>query len=258
MTHSQSYRRILSRMGYYDYQNGLIYRHLNQEGGWDNHLEKCRRFVSRAIEFYKPEKVTVLGSGWLLELPLAEMVEKSIKVRLLDIVHPPDVIKQTGNLKNVELVELDLTGGLVEEVWQKAGKYRLLNKLKSLKNIVIPEFNTEDDPGMVISLNLLTQLESLPVDLLRKRSKVSEDEITRFRAEIQTKHIDFLKKYKSVLISDYNETFTSKSIEIESVKTLLADLPNGIFKEEWTWEFDLKGVDFYTRRSEMQVVALII
>ena len=65
MTHSISYRRILNRMGYYDYQNGLIYNHLNQEGGWDSHLDHCRNFINRALDYYKPEKVTVLGSGWL-------------------------------------------------------------------------------------------------------------------------------------------------------------------------------------------------
>ena len=67
-------------MGYYDYQSGLIYRHLNQESGWDSHLEKCRSYILRAIDKHKPGKVTVLGSGWLLELPIAEIVEKTGKI----------------------------------------------------------------------------------------------------------------------------------------------------------------------------------
>ena len=93
MTHSISYRRMLNKMGYYNYQNGLIYHHINQHGGWENHEEHCRGFIIKALDFYKPEKVTVLGSGWLLELPLAELVERTGKICLVDIVHPPDVIK---------------------------------------------------------------------------------------------------------------------------------------------------------------------
>ena len=110
---------MLTRMGYYNYQNGLIYHHINQEGGWGNHEEQCRRLIIKALDFYKPEKVTVLGSGWLLDLPLAELIERTQKVCLVDIVHPPDVIRQAGYFKNVELIEQDVTGGLIEEVWQK-------------------------------------------------------------------------------------------------------------------------------------------
>ncbi len=245
-------------MGYYNYQSGLIYRHLNQEGEWDEHLTRCREFILKALDFYKPEKVSVLGSGWLLELPLPEMLEKTKKVCLIDIVHPPEVISQAGILENVELIELDVTGGLIEEVWNKSGKYSFFNKLQSLSNINIPEYIPESDPGMVVSLNILTQLETLLVDFLRKRSKISEEEFDRFRTEIQKKHIDFLKKYESVLITDIAEVITDKSGNIKSVPTLVTDLPAGRLKEEWTWNFDLKGGDFYNSRSVMKVAAVII
>src|SRR5450759_157129 len=249
MTHSISYRRLLNKMGYYNYQNGLIYRHLNQEGGWDNHHERCRSFIIKAMDFYKPEKVTVLGSGWLLELPLAELIEKTERVCLVDIVHPPEVISQAGGLKNVELIEEDVTGGLIEEVWQKTGKYSFFNKLQSLGNIIIPEYKPDSDPGMVISLNILTQLESLLIDFLRKRSKIKEEEFNRFRTEIQKKHIDFLKKYKSVLITDITEIFTDNFSNVTDKPTVVTDLPEGKYKEEWDWHFDLVRSDYYTKTS---------
>lgn len=245
-------------MGYYNYQNGLIYRHLNQEGGWDNHLERCRSFIFRALDFHKPEKVTVLGSGWLLELPLAELIEKTKKICLVDIVHPPEVISQTGSLKNVELVEQDVTGGLIEEVWQKTGKYSFFNKLQSLGNIIVPEYKPDCDPGMVISLNILTQLESLLIDFLRKRSKIKEGEFNRFRTEIQKKHIDFLKKYKSVLITDITEVSTDNSGNVADKPTVIIELPDGQYKENWDWNFDLVRSDFYTKRSVLKVVGIVI
>lgn len=243
-------------MGYYNYQNGLIYRHLNQEGGWDKHLEHCRSFILKALDFYKPEKVTVLGSGWLLELPFAELVEKTEKICLVDIVHPPEVISQTGSFRNVELSEQDVSGGLIEEVWQKTGRYSFFNKLQSLATINIPEYIPDCDPGMVISLNILTQMESLLIEFLRKRSKIKEEEFIRFRKEIQKKHIDFLNKHRSVLISDYAEVITDQSDIIKTIPTLVTDLPLGHFNEEWIWDFDLKGSDYYNTKSLMKVFAV--
>jgi hypothetical protein len=258
MTHTISYRRILNKMGYYNYQNGLIYRHLNQEGGWDEHLENCRDYILRAIDLNNPAKITVLGSSWLLELPLCEMAGKNRKICLIDIVHPPEVISQTHKLENVELIELDVTGGLIEEVWRQSGSHSFFNRLKSLASIDIPEYIPESDPGLVISLNILTQLEFLLVEFLKKRSRISSEEFIRFRSEIQRKHIDFLQKQSSVLISDFAEVITGKDGTKRTINTILTDLPAGRFREEWTWNFDLKGIDYYNSRSVMKVIALTI
>lgn len=257
MTQSLQYRMMLSRMGYYNYQNGLIYHHLNQSGGWENHQNNCRRFILKALGLYNPKKVTVLGSGWLLDLPFAEMIERTEKVCLVDIIHPPDVKNQVKDLKNVELYEQDVTGGLIAEVWQKTRKYSFLRKLKSLDNITIPEYVADADPGMIVSLNILTQLESLPVDFLRKRSKIKEEEFSHFKSEVQKKHIDFLSKYPSVLISDIAEIITSKSGDTKTITTLLTDLPPGRFREEWTWNFDKAGGDLYNSNSQFNVIGII-
>jgi hypothetical protein len=244
-------------MGYYNYQNGLINHHVNQEGGWESHQERCRSFIIKALELYKPEKVTVLGSGWLLELPFAELIEQTGKVCLIDIIHPPDVISQTGDYKNVSLIEQDVTGGLITEVWLKTGKHSLLKKLKSIEDIIIPEFKPDGDPGMVISLNILTQLESLLIRFLKKRSKIKEEEFELFKTEIQRKHIDFLRKHRSVLITDYAEVITNRSGSVKTIPTLVTDLPPYQLREEWTWNFDQTGADLYNSRSQYKIVALI-
>jgi len=255
MSHSTEYRRILARLGYYDYQSGLIYRHLNQEGGWDTHLEKSRDYIMRMIAHFRPEKITVLGSGWLLDLPVAEIIEQTGNLTLVDIVHPPEVIKQAGAYKNVTLIEADVTGGLIEEVWNKAGGISLFKKQVKVNEIVIPEYKTNTVQGFVISLNLITQLESLLVDFLKKRIKATEEDYAAFRTEIQKKHLEFLMKQRSVLITDYEEIFTSRSGETKIVPTLLTQLPEGNFSEEWTWNFDLQGADNYNSTSLMKVIA---
>jgi hypothetical protein len=258
MPFNESYRRILNRLGYYNYQHGFIVRHLKQGTGWNGHLEKCRRFIIKALETYKPEKVTVLGSGWLLELPLAEMLEKVDKVCLVDIIHPPEVIRQVSNLNGVELKTEDITGGLIYEIWRKTSELPFYRKLKSLEGIVIPVYKPDYDPGMVISLNILTQLEILPVKYLENKSSANEVELTNFRSEIQNHHIDFLKKYKSVLITDVSEVFTHGSGNVSEKQSVIACLPEGQYKEEWTWDFDLKVSDYYRKRSVFKVIAIIL
>lgn len=257
MTHNISYRRMLTRMGYYNYQNGLIIHHVNEEGGWENHQKHCRSLIIKALDLYKPEKVTVLGSGWLLELPLAELIERTIKVCLIDIIHPPDVITQVGSYKNVELIEQDVTGGLIEEVWQKTRRYSFFKRLPSLENINVAEYKPDGDPGMVISLNILTQLESLLTDFLKKSSKIAEEEFNSFRTEIQRKHIDFLNKHRSVLITDYAEVITNKSGSTKTIPTLLTDLPSCRLSEEWIWNFDHTGDGLYNSRSQFMIKGLI-
>jgi hypothetical protein len=243
-------------MGYYSYQNGLIYRHLNQDGGWDGHLQKCRSYILEAVEKLHPGKVTVLGSGWLLDLPLAEMSERTGRVILADIIHPPEVAKQIKDLKNVELAEVDVTGGLIETVWNKVNERSFFNRLRSVKEIPVPLYRPADDPGLVISLNILTQLETLVSDLLVKKARIEEEELTAFRSEIQKKHISFLSEHQSVLITDVEEVFFSSSGETEIVKTLKTGIPEGTDLREWTWGFDLKGSDYNNLKSRMKVIAV--
>jgi hypothetical protein len=200
--------------------------------------------------------LTVLGSGWLLELPIAEIIENTGNVCLIDIIHPPEVVSQAGSIGNVQLIEQDLTGGLIEEVWKKVSSHSIFGKPLSIEDLFIPEFKPESDPGMIISLNILTQLETMLVRYLRKKSRISDEEMFKFRKAIQNRHIDFISKYRSVLITDCEEIITNKSGEGKMVPTLLAEIPQFTDKEEWTWNFDSKGADYYNSRSVMRILAV--
>jgi len=257
MAHSLAYRRMLTMMGYYNYQNGLIYRHLHQDDGWEGHLENCRKFIIKAIEISGPQKITVLGSGWLLDLPLAEIIDRGIKISLVDIVHPPDVIKQVRDIENVELIEADITGGLIEKIWQMRRKFVVIKRHQSLNNVDVPEFRFNNDPGLVISLNILTQLEAIPLDFLRKRAKLREEEVFTLRKKLQLQHLDLLKKHRSVLITDYSELITSRAGDTKAITTMIADPPEGGYREEWIWKFDQTGADLYNCRSLFKVMAQI-
>jgi len=110
---------------------------------------------------------------------------------------------------------------------------------------------------MVISLNILTQLENLPLEFLKKRSVKNEESYLQFRKEIQTKHISFLKKHKSALITDISEVITDNSGNVIENLSVLTDLPDTKLREEWTWDFDLKKSDYYSKKSVFKVSAMI-
>jgi hypothetical protein len=245
-------------MGFYRYQEGLIHRHYNQEGGWDEHLGRCRGYILKAVERFKPENVTILGSGWLLDLPLVELSERVKRITLLDIVHPSEVISQAGSLKNIDIREEDVTGGLIKEVWSKTQRYSFLKRMRDFSEISVPLYKPDFEPGMVISLNILTQLENLPLEYLKKKSWAGEDQFSAFRKEIQAKHIEFLTSHRSVLITDVQEIQKTKTGETIVIPTLRTYIPEGDSKDEWTWDFDLKGSDYYNRRSVMKVIAMIL
>ena len=86
----------------------------------------------KALKVYKPSRVTVLGSGWLLDFPLREISDTGTEVYLIDIVHPPEVREQVRELNKVTLIEDDISGGLIHEVWEKARRVFLFNRLKSV------------------------------------------------------------------------------------------------------------------------------
>ena len=131
------------------------------------------------------------------------------------------------------------------------------NKLRSLDEIKINKYQPSFDPGLVISLNILTQLETLPVEFLRKKSNADEESYLRFRKKIQQNHLSFLESNKSVLITDCAEVVTESSGKISEIKSVLTDLPEGKLREEWTWNFD-REIRITTVKNRYLMVSAII
>jgi hypothetical protein len=86
----------------------------------------------------------------------------------------------------------------------------------------------------------------------------NEESFLKFRKEVQAKHISFLKKHKSVLITDISEIITDNSGIIKEVPSVLTDLPEAKSKVEWTWNFDQRKSDYYTKKSVFKVAAMIL
>ena len=87
-------------------------RFLGEEGSWESHLQKTRHTILDEFNRINPKTVAVLGSGWLLDVPVKEIIEGGAKVRLIDIAHPQRIKHKFGSNPNIHLVDYDLTGGI--------------------------------------------------------------------------------------------------------------------------------------------------
>ena len=229
---------ILHRMGYYNDQAGIMRRYGAEESSWATHIEKSRELILRTVDLFNPPVITVLGSGWLLDLPLEEIVEKVRTLYLTDILLPRQVENRIKMYANVRFIQEDLTGGLINTVYDNARRGLLRHHADVKKILSFKPYEPPSDAGLIISLNLLSQLDSLPADYLRKKTLISEEQISEISQRVQQQHVDMLGNRDALLIADFYEHPAGLYNEAERKPTVAIDLPEGILREEWDWVFD--------------------
>jgi hypothetical protein len=252
MSSSSINKRILKKMGYLADQDGIIHRYLREQGGWDSHLLNCREYITKKVNKHNVKEITILGSGWLLDVPLEELSDICEKVTLVDLHHPQQIVQKVKDLANVNLVLDDITGGLIEEVWRKHKK-----SVFDPDTIEVPLYKLSFDPGLVISLNILTQTDTLLNDFLINKTRLDIQQHRRFRERIQSAHLELLKSYPHLLITDFEEEIIDIDNEsvIETNSLLFTDLPDSEDGEEWNWIFDSSGEYYRRKRVIFKVVA---
>lgn len=245
--------RVVKRLGYLTDQKGIINRYLREGGAWDTHLLRSKEYIKRAVGHYKPEVVTILGSGWLLDVPLEELVETVNTINLVDINHPRQIRARVEKMGNVNLITSDVTGGLMDVIWQKRKRSTL-----NLDEISIPIYNPEYNTGLIISLNLLTQLDMLLFEFLTEKVGLNPDECLNFRKRVQERHIEFLKSRESILITEVKESVYKDKVLISNSNLLFTKFPAGTNIEKWEWIFDTRGLYYSGKKVVFNVKAIEI
>ncbi len=181
----------LKRMGYLKELIAMDARHWRCHDAWSTHLRECHDLIGKATENIRHRKVTVLGSGPLLDIPIEELAATFEEVALVDIVHLPTVEKHVRAFSNIELISADVAG-IAEAVWEHVEEGRTGPLPVSL---AVSTANTAPylDSDLVISANLLTQLPLIPLGLVREKAPVySDDEIKAFARNIIDNHLALL------------------------------------------------------------------
>jgi hypothetical protein len=249
-------RKVLRKMKYLSDQQGIVNRYLAEGENWESHLENTRNFTVECLEESQPGTVALLGSGWLLDIPLDYLLKKQDAVYLIDIVHPPQIIKKAGKYQKMKIVRADLTGGGIQGAYNLVQQYLRSGK-GSVLDIICQASLGGIDADFIISLNVLNQLDILLIDYISRYMDLREDEIREFRERIQEQHIGLLPAGKSCLITDVEEKGYNRRNELVSSRNLIyTELPETDCLRTWKWNFDTR--DEYHRQpvTEMTVNAL--
>ncbi|HUX52789.1 MAG TPA: hypothetical protein VMV56_00095 [Williamwhitmania sp.] len=240
----------LKRLGYVNDQLGIAHRFRQEGNSWNNHLAKSKQAILAFVAKGEYKSIAILGSGWLLDVPLDELVAQNKKVILVDILHPKQVLHQWKDNPLVQFVEADLTAGAVNifnnVVSRKISKEEAIFLLGNLhpENLLLAT-------DAVISVNLLSQLAQIPVERLKDKGVISDHFATTTSRILQQQHLMWLSNHDCLLISDIEEELfdedeklcgTNPLVEIDKKKWQQID--------RWKWRFDTRKTyrqDFKTR-----------
>jgi len=231
-------------------------RYIRESSHWKAHLESTRNFISASFRQTEVESVAVLGSGWLLDVPLEHLLSRFKHIYLVDIHHPVQIRKRTASLSRVELIEEDLSGGAIEQVWG------FLKKPASEQEVLLPGHLALSPPlshirpDAMISVNLLNQLDIMLCDHILKRKHFQQGELTPLRTAIQAFHLDWISRKPGCLITDTLEEVVDKNGVKKSNALLYTKLPEGIRHDSWWWDFDTQGTYHPGSRTRMEVQAI--
>lgn len=229
-------RHKLRKMKYLNDQQGIMNRYIREKENWDKHIQESKKFILKSAKNKEKGKVVVLGSGWLLDLPLQELSEMFQEVVLVDIVHPKQIVKKVSNYSNVKLLKADITGGMIDYFYENVKR-----NMKLLVPTNTFSFNLPKNTDFVISLNIMCQLHIILVDYLKTTNLFSKLELKEFDKNIQRMHLEMLPEKKTCLITDIEEEILTEDDQTIGVNPLIhVDLPEGNLSKTWQWKFDSK------------------
>lgn len=240
------------RAGYVTDQIGIMHRYQRESAQWQSHLNNTKRFVLNAAEKTEShDSLAVLGSGWLLDLPIDELAPMFKQITLFDIVHPQLTQHAVKKYSNVVLQTADLTGGLVKLATECNSFAEFVEQMQ------YAEFPNLSSFSFVVSLNLLNQLDIILCDYLTKRFGLFDKELIPIRKFVQQRHVDSLPRCSSCLVADYQEINTDIETKQQTIHdSIYATLPITLEREEWLWNFDTNQRYNSHQNTQFKVMAL--
>ncbi len=216
--------RHLRAMGYLKGLIGLEARYRRCRKAWAPHLKNTKATIlEAAMACPSKRRAVVMGSGPLLDVPLAELSFLFDEVVLADIFHLPKTRKAAGAYPNVRLLTQDLTG-VAEALFEQAGP------LPRPAPGGLPLAGAD----LAVSANLLSQLTHLPREYLAGRDGGEIDALSRSMIE---HHLAALADFKGVacIIAETERLITDGGEVIEAEDALHGvRLPQT--GRQWIWD----------------------
>jgi hypothetical protein len=250
-------QKILRKMNYFADQDGIIDRYLSEDGRWEPHLRNTKNFIKECLKEHLTKRVSILGSGWLLDLPVNFLKDNFEEVIFYDLRHPLEIKHKFRKQSNFRFVEMDLTGGIIEEVFTilNSGRKFTIDEIEQQILITSAELPFQSD--YTVSLNILNQLDILIIDYIRKKTNLPDHLANRLRANIQQKHLEFLHPGKSCLVTDFEEiNLDSDNNIVQTNPLIFVPISDNLIQKKWVWEFDSKMNYHKLYKTVFNVMAL--
>jgi hypothetical protein len=218
---------VARRLGFAREMVSIISRHGRCRAAWAPHLERSRALVRRAAENAAGRRRAVIfGAGLGYDLPLEDLAHRFEEVFLVDLVFGPAIRLSAWRNRRVHLVSHDVTECLED----------LVNGLRE----PVEPTRFLDDPAvdLVVSLNIASQLPTLPGLFLEDRADCDEAAVDAIGRSLIEAHCRYLAKFNCAVcvVADLErEILAPDGSVIETVSALRgARLPwTG---ETWTWD----------------------
>jgi hypothetical protein len=215
----------LRRLGYLGQVIGTQSRYRRCRAAWAPHLDNSRQAILAAAQSVPARgKVTVLGSGLLLDVPLAGLAALFGEVALVDVLHLRPARRAAARFPNVRLIEADVSGVIA----------RLADAGAPPPSLDLPE----GDADLVVSANLLTQLPYLPCRWLKRRRTVPDDGIEAFGRALMRQHLQALARLRGrvCLITEVEHRLCDGPDTVVETFDPLHGLEVGETTREWLWD----------------------
>jgi hypothetical protein len=221
------------RLGYLTEAIEMRGRSRRNAAAWQPHLDNTRGFVlSSAEKCRSRSKVIILGSGLLLDIPLAELSAMFREVVLIDVVCLPEVRKRIKVYNNVSFIECDVTN-TAEQLYQ--------NGLKGIHELpesvpLVPGIG--QDCGLVVSLNILSQLWVIPRAYAGQRFRgLNEYLVDEWCGRVVAAHYSWLRSLPCdvCLVGDHEFVKRDSKGEMISRGSTVYGLELPAPDRSWTW-----------------------
>lgn len=239
-------------MGYLDEALAMQQR-FRRRGTWQIHLENSRRFLlSSAQKCRSRNRAVILGSGLLLDVPLAELSSLFHRVLLIDVVCLPQVRKQIRRYGNAQFIEHDVST-VAERLYRY--KQRGIQELPEPEQDSSPHYAGAD---FVVSLNILSQLWVIPrAFLLTPRPRIDQEQLDAWCGRVVQSHYASLRGLDCTvcLIADYEYVKRDKEERIFSRGSTVygTELPEP--DDSWAWNIAPLGEESSFHSKDLLVGA---
>jgi hypothetical protein len=225
---------LARRTGHLSESIAIMARERRCRTAWAPHLEASRAALLESARRASSRRVAlVLGSGPLLDVPLAELSGSFEEVWLVDMVHPLRARLQARGYGNVRLIEHDVTEGL-------AGRYPA--------GMRPARFQDEARVDWVASVNLLSQLPG------------PAQSGTAMRADAaMTAHLEYLARFRAsvCLLADLEQVMLDGDGAVAEAVDFRPLLSGWRLLSEWRWDVAPPGELGGGRSRYHRVAALV-